>query len=213
MSDMLTAKQAHAVWTLLATGGQGRMPVKSVLPEALLRHGLIRKGYRAGSKTAWAEVTDRGWAWAEAHLSDETLVPKALQPWFGLLKTYLDTRELPLAALVVNPPEPLSEAPVPKPKAAPKPKALTAPELRKRIEAAYLQVTEGCKNESVRLNDLRAALPDIARTTLDKGLARILKGDKKARLSQAGGAVPKAEQDAAFTSLANEPFHYLWIHA
>ena len=74
-------------------------------------------------------------------------------------------------------------------------------EVRQRIEAAYLAVTNGRKAESVPLSRLRAELPDLHRKTVDKGLLRILQGDDKARLGQISD--PKVltpdERDAAFS--------------
>ena len=52
------------------------------------------------------------------------------------------------------------------------------------------------------------------RATLDAGLARILKGDRSAILSQLSDpkALTPAEREAAF-SPAGEPFHLIWIQS
>jgi len=44
--------------------------------------------------------------------------------------------------------------------------------LRKRIESAYLALTDGRKNETVRLARLRAELSDLDRATVDAALPR-----------------------------------------
>ena len=66
----------------------------------------------------------------------------------------------------------------------------------------------------MRLSRLRAELADIDRATLDAGLARILKGDTSALLSQLSDpkALTAAEREAAY-SPAGEPFHLIWIQS
>ena len=84
--------------------------------------------------------------------------------------------------------------------------------MRKRIESAYLALTHGRKDESVRLARLRAELSDLDRATVDAALGRILKGDKKAALMRHDDPhqLDQADHDAAF-SPAGEPFHVIWI--
>ena len=93
-----------------------------------------------------------------------------------------------------------------------KPKAPTAAALRKRIAEAYLAITGGKKNESVKLSRLRAELADLDRATVDAALGRILQGDKKASLMRHDDPrqISKADEEAAY-SPAGEPFHVLWI--
>jgi hypothetical protein len=93
-----------------------------------------------------------------------------------------------------------------------KPKSPSPAALRKRIEAAYLALTHGRKNETVRLARLRAELSDLDRATVDAALGRILKGDKKASLMRHDDPrqLDQADHDAAF-SPAGEPFHVIWI--
>lgn len=97
-------------------------------------------------------------------------------------------------------------------RSAAKPKALTPTALRKRIGDAYLALTGGKKNESVKLSRLRAELADLDRATVDAALGRILQGDKKASLMRHDDPrqIDKADEAAAF-SPAGEPFHVLWI--
>ena len=93
-----------------------------------------------------------------------------------------------------------------------KPKPPTAAALRKRIAEAYLAITDGKKNESVKLSRLRTELADLDRPTLDAALGRILQGDKKASLMRHDDPrqISKADEEAAY-SPAGEPFHVLWI--
>jgi hypothetical protein len=99
-----------------------------------------------------------------------------------------------------------------KPGKTPKPKPPSATALRKRIEVAYLALTGGRKNESVRLAQLRNELSDLDRTVVDAALGRILKGDKKASLMRHDdpNQLDQADHAAAF-SPAGEPFHIIWI--
>lgn len=188
-------------------------------------------------------VTDRGWAWAADHLRDP-LPPsvRVLQDWLGLLHRHLDATGATLADLVGLPPEATernkapakaeapdkSKAPTKAkvraktppettraPKAKPASKSVLGPKkLRARIEEAYLALTGGERATGVRLSALRARLSDLDRTTVDAGLAAILKGDRTARLSQFTDpkAVDAAERAAAY-SPAGEPFHLLWIQS
>ena len=84
--------------------------------------------------------------------------------------------------------------------------------LRKRIEAAYLALTDGRKGEMVRLALLRAELADLDRATVDAALGRILQRDKKASLMRNDDPrqLDRTDHDAAFNP-AGEPFHILWI--
>jgi hypothetical protein len=93
-----------------------------------------------------------------------------------------------------------------------KPKPPSPAALRKRIEKAYLALTHGRKNETVRLARLRAELSDLDRTTVDGALGRILKGDRTASLMRHDDPhqLDQADHDAAF-SPAGEPFHVIWI--
>ncbi|GAB6845650.1 hypothetical protein HNR00_001327 [Methylorubrum rhodinum] len=110
----------------------------------------------------------------------------------------------------------------PKPRRAPEtksaksltPKTLTPKTLRARIEDAYLAITGGERATAVRLSALRARLSDLDRATVDAGLAAILKGDARARLSQFTDpkSLDAAERAAAY-SPAGEPFHLLWIQS
>ena len=68
-------KQTLVIWALLANGGEGygnqlKPEVKKPEREALLKSGLI--SVEKQKRAYWLSVTDRGWRWAEDHLSDQT---------------------------------------------------------------------------------------------------------------------------------------------
>lgn len=106
--------------------------------------------------------------------------------------------------------------PTTKPKSVPRLRPPTQTALRKRVETAYLALTSGRKDESVRLALLRAELSDLDRTTLDGALGRILSGDtlgrKKASMMRNDDPrrLDQADRDAAFNP-NGEPFHIIWI--
>lgn len=220
----VTPTQALILWSLLARHGeapQGDLvpAVKKPDREALAAQGLVAVEKRGRSFVL--TVTDRGWHWAGSHL-DAPLPPsfRTLQDWLARIGQHLVRTGGTLADLIG--PAPASAVP----DAAPKPPGKRAPrkaatprapgprQLRARIEAAYLTLTGGARAQGVRLSQLRAELADIDRATLDAGLARILKGDRSAILSQLSDpkALTPAERAAAY-SPAGEPFHLLWIQS
>ncbi|MCJ2125304.1 hypothetical protein [Methylobacterium sp. J-077] len=234
MSDPNPA-QTLILWCLLAR--HGRAPQGEVMPavkkadrEALAAAGLI--GVEKSGRSFVLSVTDKGWHWAGTHL-DAALPPafRVMQDWLARLGGHLEQSGRTLADFIGAPPEPAEPAetasktvsakkPPAKKVAAEKtarPSAKKKPAaaaLRARIEAAYLALTGGTRARAVRLSDVRAQLAELDRATVDAGLARILKGDKTARLSQLSDpkALTQADREAAY-SPAGEPFHLLWIQA
>jgi hypothetical protein len=177
--------------------------VKKADREALARAKLIGVGKRG--RGFHLNLTDTGWAWVATHLSAE-LPPqqRALSDLLGRLAEHLSRTNTTLADFIGDIPE---ETPPPKPSKPPSPATL-----RKRIEAAYLKITDGRRDEAVRLSLLRAELSDLDRPTVDAALARILKGDKSASLMRQDDPrqLNQADRDAAF-SPAGDPFHVIWI--
>jgi hypothetical protein len=218
----VTPTQALILWSLLARHGealQGDLvpAVKKADREALAAQGLVAVEKRGRSFVL--TVTDRGWHWASSHL-DAPLPPgfRTLQDWLARIGQHLVRTGGTLADLIGPAPEPAVPDAAPRPPAKRAPRKAAAPhapgprQLRARIEAAYLTLTGGARAQGVRLSALRAELADIDRATLDAGLARILKGDRSAILSQLSDpkALTPAEREAAY-SPAGEPFHLLWI--
>ena len=222
--------QALILWCLLAR--HGRAPQGEILPavkkpdrEALAAAGLIT--VEKSGRSFVLAVTDRGWHWAGAHL-DAALPPpfRVMQDWLARLGRHLGATGQTLADFIGAAPEaePAETKPAKSKVAKSKPAKATSPSprarklgigaLRARIEDAYLALTGGARARAVRLSALRGQLAELDRATVDAGLARILKGDKTARLSQLSDpkALTEAERAAAY-SPAGEPFHLLWIQA
>ncbi|MDP4025211.1 hypothetical protein Q8W71_21500 [Methylobacterium sp. NEAU 140] len=227
MSDP-TPAQTLLLWCLLAR--HGGAPQGEIVPavrkpdrEALVSAGLVAVEKRG--RALILSVTDKGWHWAGAHL-DAPVPPsfRVLGDLLTRLGRHLGATGGTLADFIGAPPEPAGAAPAPEaPRRAPakapapRPRTVRKPgprQLRARIEDAYLALTGGERARAVRLSALRTELADLDRATVDDGLARILKGDGTARLSQLSDpkALTQAERRAAF-SPAGEPFHLIWIQA
>ena len=241
MTHAPTPAQALLLFGLLARHGacpqaELRPTVKEADRDALVGAKLVGVG-KAGRGVALT-LTDAGWAWAADHLSAE-LPPaqRALGDVLARLGAHLTRSGATLADVLGPKPDPESKSPAagaagrtakpkpakPKPAASGKGKATkpaarsrkaapTQAALRKRVEAAYLALTGGQKNQSVRLARLRAELADLDRVTVDAALGRILKGDRKASLMRHDDPrqLDASDRDAAFAP-GGEPFHLLWI--
>ena len=220
----VTPTQTLIVWALLARHGHASQAdlvpaVKKADREALAAQGLVAVEKRGRSFVI--TVTDKGWHWASGHMR-EPLPPglRALQDWLERTEQYIARTGATLADFIGSAPEPPASEAAAKPRAKRSSKTSTANrppgprQLRARIEVAYLTLTGGARAQGVRLSQLRAELADIDRATLDAGLARILKGDRSAILSQLSDpkALTPTEREAAY-SPAGEPFHLIWIQS
>jgi hypothetical protein len=217
-----TPSQALLLFGLLARRGacaQAELipAVKKADREALIKAKLIASTPKRPLRLT---LEDLGWAWAAENLGTATLPPahRTLSDFCVRLSEHLAKSGETLADFIDSNPEDIS---LPQPSAPkrgrgrakrskPKPPSPTA--LRTRIEAAYLALTNGRKNETVRLARLRAELSDLDRATVDAALGRILKGDKTASLMRHDDPrqLNQADHDAAFNP-AGEPFHVIWI--
>jgi hypothetical protein len=220
MSETLTPQQTLLMWCLLGSHGETLQSdiVPRVSPKdrkALIANGMISEGKHGRSIVL--RVEDKGWRWAGEHLQDE-LPPnyRVLQHWLARVRHFLVQTDQTLADFI-GPGEPLPEVKRLRSREKREPKARKVRQLsivgvRRRIEEAYLAITNGRKAESVPLSRLRAQLGELDRKTVDEGLLRILQGDDKARLSQISDpkALTQDERDAAF-SPGGEPYHLLWI--
>jgi hypothetical protein len=217
-----TPTQALLLFGLLARHGACAqaelMPkVKKTDREALMKHKLITAPKLGRGLKLILE--DAGWAWTATHLS-ATLPPaqRTLSDVLTRLREHLAKSGETLADFIGSKPEDISPSQPPgrrRGKSGTKPtktKSLSLATVRKRIEAAYLALTHGRKNETVHLSRLRAELSDLDRATVDAALGRILKGDKTASLMRHDDPrqLNQADHDAAF-SPAGEPFHVIWI--
>jgi hypothetical protein len=218
----LKPTQALLIFSLLVRHGECAqselMPkVKKDDREALLKKKLVN--VEKIGRGLHLTLTDAGWAWSANNLL--TGLPpaqRALSDLLARLGEYLKRKSETLADFIgskpVNdrPPEPHPTTKAKKQVPSKKPKPPTAPAVRKRIEAAYLKLTGGRKDETVRLALLRDALSDLDRSIVDAALARILKGDKKVSLMRHDDPhqLEQRDHDAAFAP-AGEPFHVIWI--
>lgn len=235
MSEIPTPRQALILWCLLGRAGSALQSAIVPKIERADRESLVAAHLLESEKQGRSlrlTVTDKGWNWAGAHLRDP-LPPslRVLQDWLERLHAHLEASGETLAEFVGPMPAEPQSAPAAKAKAPTKSKSRAAPnskaarkprsasgrapaQIRERIEAAYLALTGGERATAVRLSALRAHLADLDRTTLDAGLAAILRGDPTARLSQFSDpkSLDAAERAAAYAP-AGEPFHILWIQS
>jgi hypothetical protein len=167
--------------------------------EKLITVAKIRRGFAL-------TLGDAGWAWIAENLDRAKLPPahRTLHDLCARLSERLARSGETLADFIGSKPEEVQSDKPSRP--------LSPAALRKRIEAAYLALTNGRKNEMVRLAHLRAELSDLDRITLDAALGRILKGDRKASLMRHDDPrqLDQTDHDAAFNPLG-EPYHVLWI--
>ena len=170
----------------------------------------VEKGKRGAF---WLEVTDRGWRWAEEHLSDP-LPDKSfggafvLRAWLSRLQAFMQARNIGLAEVLATPASDMSPDAVEQPRPI---EVLDYRTLRERIRNAYLAITGGSFNTRARLSEIRERLPDIDRRTLDDTLKR-MQSEEDASLMQFDNRVEitDADHDAAL-QIGSEPRHILWI--
>lgn len=221
MSYDPTPTQALLLFRLLARQGACAQAELTPKVEKADREALVKAKMITAPKAGRGfklKLEDAGWAWTATHLT-AALPPaqQTLSDFLARLSEHLARSGETLANFIGSKPE---EILPPQPArtrrkrdgSSAKPKRPSAAALRKRIEAAYLAVTRGRKNETVRLARLRAELSDLDRATVDAALGRILKGDKTASLMRHDDPrqLDQADHDAAF-SPAGEPFHVIWI--
>jgi hypothetical protein len=215
----LSPTQALLLFGLLARHGKcaqaDLMPkVKKADREALARAKLIAINKLGRGYTLI--LSDAGWAWAAEHLSVALPRPqRTLSDLLLRLGEHLKANGETLADFIGAQPEPDSisrKRERTERRRPPRPQPLPAEELRERIEKAYLTLTNGRKNQAVRLRELRAELADLSRATLDAALLRILRGDPTASLMRHDDPrqLDQGDQDAAFNP-SGEPFHVIWI--
>jgi hypothetical protein len=197
-------KQTLVLWALLANGGEGfgnelKPEVKRAEREALQEAGLISVEKR--KRAHWLSVTDRGWRWAQDHLSDK--LPERsyagtfiLAGWLKHLQTFMRVSNTPLAEILV-----------------PK-KNIGTPDydfLFEQIRTAYLAVTGGIFNKRALLAEIRRRLPNVDRDALDNAL-ELMQRQGHATLMQLDNRPDiTAADEAAAIHIGQEPRHILWI--
>ena len=196
-------KQTLVLWALLANGGDGfgkelKPEVDKPERDGLLKAGLISVEKR--NRAYWISVTDRGWRWAEDHLSDR-LPDRSyagtyiLAGWLKHLQTFMRVSNTSLADILV-------------PK---KGTALDYDILREQIRTAYLAVTGGDFNRRALLADIRRRLPNVDRAALDNAL-ELMQRQGDATLMQLDNRpdITSADEEAAI-QIGQESRHILWI--
>jgi hypothetical protein len=205
-------KQALAMWALLGEGGEAfggkvRPVIEKVEREALKAADLIDFRKEKGG-AYFITVTDRGWDWAEQHLSDP--LPEktfggafVLRAWLSRLHSFLKARDLRLAEVLA---EQLTKPPADESS----PRSLNYSDLRDRIRTAYREVAGGF-DQRVLLRDLRPKLADIDRRQVDAALMQMLR-DQEASLMQLDYRPDVTDEDhEAALQIGNEPRHIIWI--
>jgi hypothetical protein len=198
-------KQTLVLWALLANGGEGFAKELKPVVDKGEREGLLKAGLIAVEKRRrgayWLSVTDRGWRWAEDHLSDKlpdrsyagTFI---LAAWLKHLQTFMHVSNTPLADILV-------------------PRKITITtnhgDLREHIRTAYLAVTGGMFNKRALLADVRKHLTNVDRATLDNTL-KLMQRDGDASLMQLDNRadITPADEEGAIR-IGEEARHILWI--
>jgi hypothetical protein len=218
-----TPTQALLLFGLVANQSKSRQA--DLLPKVkkVDREALVRAKFITAAKVGRGLVLtleDAGWAWVEEHFASVVLPPaqRTLANLLARLAEYLAKKEDTLANFIGAEPAEVTPSKSRKPTEwvnpeTREPMASLSPEaVRERIEEAYLALTHGRKNQSVRLAQLRAKLADLDRNTVDAALGQILRGDKTASLMRHDDPrqLDPADHEAAFNP-AGEPFHVIWI--
>jgi DNA-binding PadR family transcriptional regulator len=169
--------QTLYIWRLLVSQGEAwlsdiKPQLKPPLRRELKEAGFITEEKRStpkGSKGLYVQLTDQGWAWATDNLeaplpSRSTAAVPVLHALLTKLKPVLKKHNIPLIEILA-PAEPI------------KPVG-DGEELESRVHEAYFRLSGGKANVRVRLAQLRQALPDVARDTLDRLLLKLQRAEK-----------------------------------
>lgn len=171
MSDDPSGIERLFLWRLAVDGGGAwKKDIKPALDSAprkrLIKSGLIeetkRKPGDKGRPILYCSLTDRGWAWLGDHLGDEisTRSPAALEILVQLLhrmQVHLSKSKLTLAEFIKSSQDAVSDP----------------DDLSERVYAVYLVLSGGKDNVRVRLADLREAMPEVSRDSLDRTLLKL----------------------------------------
>lgn len=203
-------KLALAMWALLGEGGEafgGKLTPKIDKEErnALGEAGLIQVEKRKNG-AYWLTVSDKGWEWAEQHLSDPLSTRSqgsaiVLRAWLSRVQSYLQSRDLRLYELFAL------DAKTSKTDSDPVPEQI---DVRERIRVAYQEAAGGF-DRRLLLRDLRPKLADIDRHLVDSELLRMVR-DGEASLMQLDYRPDVTDEDrVASVQIGNEPRHIIWI--
>lgn len=217
MSAELTRQQAQAIYSLVFAAETERRPLKSKLPldkpqrDRLVTSGLLELE-PAASRGERVNLTDKGWAWAAANLgavelskSQATVV--TLQNVLALLQRHLAANDSNLASFVsATASGTRGQSP---PLAAVRPG--TTRDLASRIRATCLELGRGAVRTRVRLRELRARMPDVARERLDHELVELQNSGALVlyRIDDPTDIQPADERAALL--IAGAPRHILYL--
>jgi hypothetical protein len=187
---MPTKTQTLILWAILAAPAGGLMQ-KDVRPalskpdrDALVKAGLLATEKRG--RGLWVEATEKGWAWAAAHLD----APLPERTTAGAAVLLLASQNLTLADMM-----------------APQAPPAAPPDLR----AAYLALTGGRLNMRASLAELRAALAGVERAALD---AALIAAHGRDGLHLSGSDNPPeltGADHAAALDYKGERMYFVWI--
>jgi DNA-binding PadR family transcriptional regulator len=168
--------QTLYIWRLLVSQGEAwlsaiKPQLKPLLRRELKEAGFITEEKRSTSKRSkglYVQLTDQGWAWVSDNLdaplpSRSTAAVPVLHALLTKLKPVLKKHNIPLVEILA-PAEPI--------------KPPSDGDLESRVREAYFRLSGGKANVRVRLAQLRQALPDIGRDTLDELLLKLQRAEK-----------------------------------
>jgi hypothetical protein len=204
------------LWRLAAGGGgDWKKEIKPDIDAAargrLIKAGLIEQEKRKpiGGKLAilHLSLTDAGWAWLseqkENEFSSRANSAETLRKILSRIHAYLGASNVSLAELL-RPRE--STAP------ASPPPLQQEPDLRGRIESAYMDLSGGQVNVRVRLAALRAKLADVPRDRLDAALLSLALDGKASlyRLDDPREIGPE-DREAVWRTPAGDDCHIIYL--
>jgi hypothetical protein len=218
-----TPRTGPVLEALLARGGSGlqkdlKINLAAAERDALVAAGLINVE-KAKDRAFILNVTDKGRNWvaenAGARPSATTAAspPPAiliLQALLARLGAFMQAHDIALAEILAPVPSE-NEVSRPEPQPVPVAPAPQPADLRTRIRAAFLKLTDGKLNTRVRLADLRVLLADLDRATQDEAILAIA-GETDSDLLQLDNRIDITDADReAALQVGTEPRHLLWI--
>ncbi len=206
MSFRPTPRQALAIWRMLfmnekpmagilakRLGAKGRVERDQLVKEGLIELAPLPKP----KKGSQAEVTEKGWAWAQqnldAEVSQSNMAAEALEAILKHLKRFMEARDLALSEII----EPAELPPV--------------EDLEHRIRETYSRLSGRRSGVRVRLSDLRKAMSEVSCSDLDSAL---LKMQDTGKLSLYGLDDPqdiRPEDEQAAINIAGFKKHVLYL--
>jgi hypothetical protein len=215
MSFEPNPKQSLLIWRMLFEPDMGEVDadvakkdIRAPLEAAGLLEAFEVVSPTTNRKKRRYRLTDKAWSWSSAHLDAKlNRAPSAgplLQAVLTRVKRVLESKDLSLAEFASIGDEQGSNR-----RSNGNSAGAGAGTVRERARAAYLACSHGRWNEAVRLDALRAALPDVPREALDEALVNLLSSGEGVLYPEDNlrKLTPAVEQAAV--SMAGEKKHYL----